>query len=116
MHADQRAHHLSDLGLAGAERPAHHQRRFHLDTGLLEDLRPPADDPSVSVLVTSGRVVLQMRQKLRAVTFPRLDSEALPEIVVAGVGDCSWRHELDAVILTSLPVTQPVVAERNGLL
>src|SRR5262249_28974790 len=66
--------------------------------------------------VTSGRVVLQMRQKLRAVTFPRLDSEALPEIVVAGVGDCSWRHELDAVILTSLPVTQPVVAERNGLL
>ena len=116
MVADQRADHLPDLGLAGAERAAQHQRRFHLDAGLLEDLRPPSDDPQIRLLVASGGVVLQVRQELRAVALPRLDGKPLPQIVEAGASGRSRRRELDAGILPSLRMAQPVVAERDGLL
>src|SRR5262245_44235514 len=117
MLADQRAHHLPDLGLARAERTTQYQRRCHLDAGLLQDLRPPADEPQIRALIASRCVVLQMREKLRAVAaLSGLDGKPLPEIVVAGANGGSRRREFDAAVLPPLRVAQPVVAKRNGLL
>src|SRR5262245_60066261 len=104
MVTDQRAEYFSDLGLAGAERPTYHQRRFHLDAGLLKNLRPPADDPQKRFLVTPSYIVLQMGQKLRTVAFFRLDGKTLPEIVVTRTNDSARWREFDAVILPALRV------------
>jgi len=76
--AEQRAERLADLGLAGAERTAQHQRGFRLDARLLKDLRPPAHHPQKRRLVAARRVVLHVRQEFRAVALTRLYREALP--------------------------------------
>src|SRR5260370_41424475 len=111
---NQRAEELADFGLGDAHFAAEGERRAWLHSWLLHDLREPCNNPIVVSIIAPSDIVAKMSQELRAVALARLDGESAPEIVVAV--STATGCELDALILSSLQMAEPMLCYRHLLL